>query len=336
MILGSPSLWLDCTLTRILGQRQMRNSNFLVTDQELSWRFRSLPGQVLADPTTKDRRITRLLAFWRRSILLALAAFSACPGIVSQYRLSAQEPFGAEDKGSESRRPSIPEPMVFDLVRSLGARRGEMEVNVLGEFPIGKSRSNSNGFDPLIGSSEGERGDAIEWAPEIEYALWDGFAIEFELPFENSTLEAYKFAAQWTFGTALDDRFIDGAQIIIEPDVKFQQWDLTFLYLAGMQFNERWRALGMIGVRPEIEQGEGFEHLDGILNATVFRDLDFRTTVGLETNLTFGESDRTSFLLIPQIDREMTDNLELQIGAGVRFFNASTEPLAALRVIYSR
>jgi hypothetical protein len=44
----------------------------------------------------------------------------------------------------------IPEPMIFDLVRGLGARRGEFEVNVLTQVPLNDTRSR-----------------AVEWAPEI-------------------------------------------------------------------------------------------------------------------------------------------------------------------------
>lgn len=251
--------------------------------------------------------------------------------------LFAREPFGAEDKGAEDNRPSIPEPMVFDLVRGLGAHRGEFEVNCLAEFPLTRSQASApSGFDPFGLTPGSSDRDGIEWAPEVEYAVADGFAIEFELPFENSTLEAYKFAAQWTFRTALKDRFIDGAQIIIEPDTDFETWGLTFLYLAGIQFNDQWSALGMLGVRPEIEDGEGITETDGILNMTFFRDLDLCTTVGFESNFTFGDRDRTTLLLVPQVDRELTDNLELQTGVGVGFSVEATEPLIAMRLIYSK
>ena len=279
----------------------------------------------MAPPIKRLYRAT-MLSLFAQAILLGHAA-----------TVFAREPFGAEDKGAEDNVPSIPEPMVFDLVRGLGARQGEFEINCLAEFPLGRSRASApEGFDPFGLMPGSEDRDGIEWAPEVEYALVDGFAIEFELPFENSHLEAYKFAAQWTFGTALDNRFIDGAQIIIEPDTKFEVWELSFLYLAGIQFNERWSALGMLGVRPELENGEGVTATDGLLNFTVFRDLDLYTTFGIETNFTFGDRDRTTFLLIPQVDREFTDNLELQTGAGVGFSVEGTEPLFAMRLIYSR
>ena len=91
----------------------------------------------------------------------------------------------------------------------------------------------------------------------------------------------------------------------------------------------------MIGARPEIRKGER-DHVDGILNFTVFRDLDLQTTLGLETNFTFGERERTSFLIIPQLDREITDNVEFQFGGGVGFSIDNTEPILATRLIYSR
>ncbi len=45
--------------------------------------------------------------------------------------------------------PSIPEPMVFDMIRPLGARRGELEANTLAQVNLsGASRD-------------------VEWAPEV-------------------------------------------------------------------------------------------------------------------------------------------------------------------------
>ena len=76
---------------------------------------------------------------------------------------------GAEEPHAEDHPLHIPEPLIFDLVRGLGAERGEFEANVLGEFPLGD-----------------KSGRGIEWAPEVEYAIVDGFALEFEVPFHGS------------------------------------------------------------------------------------------------------------------------------------------------------
>ena len=92
----------------------------------------------------------------------------------------------------------------------------------------------------------------------------------------------------------------------------------------------------MLGVRPELEKGDGATATDGLLNFTVFRDLDLCTTFGIATDFTIGDRDRTTFLLIPQIDREFTANLRLQTGAGIGFSVEGTEPRFAMRLIYSR
>ena len=73
----------------------------------------------------------------------------------------------------------ITEPMIFDMVRGLGAKKGEFEANVLAEILVD------------------EYGDRdIHWAPEVEFAVLDGFALELELPFVDGDTEAYKFAAR--------------------------------------------------------------------------------------------------------------------------------------------
>lgn len=287
--------------------------------------------------------VVRFKRLFIAAILVLTASASSCCAAQDRWRSNwfepselADDPFGAEDKGMEDNTPSIPEPMVFDLVRGLGADKGECEVNVLSLFPFSDPGTVANDFDPHgPASASPDRGGA-EWAPEIEYAIADGFAIEFELPFEGGHLEAYKFATQRTFGTAWGNKFIHGSQMIIEPDTRFETWELTFLYLAGIQFNERWSTLGMIGVRPQFDSSPGGEHVDGILNLTLFADLTHRLTCGLETNFTFGESDRTTFLLFPQLDYEITDQIELQLGAGPGFSAAGTEGLAGIRAIYSR
>ena len=60
--------------------------------------------------------------------------------------------------------------------------------------------------------------NVVDWAPEVEVAVTDRFALEFELPFEDGDLVAYKLAAQATFGTAFDDAYIHGKQVIVDKD----------------------------------------------------------------------------------------------------------------------
>lgn len=229
------------------------------------------------------------------------------------------EPWGAEDWGAEDAEVSIPEPMVFDLVRPLGAHRGESEVNVLAMFPFGGD--DSRGHQP------------VDWAPEIEYAVRDGFAVEFELPFEDGELEAYKFALQWTFG-AWRECVIHGAQVIVEPEKHFDECGATVLYLLGARLSQRWSTLAMLGV--ETQFGEA--HTDqaiGILNVSLFRDLSPWSTVGVECDSRLGASESSAVEIIPQLHCELTDHSELQVGVGAGFDYDGAYGLVGMRAIVS-
>jgi hypothetical protein len=83
---------------------------------------------------------------------------------------------------------------------------------MLGLVPLRQESRRVNGAqDPLGLVRRSPDWETIEWAPEIEYAVCDGVDLEFEVPMENSHVEAYKGAGQITFGIALNHRFIHGA-----------------------------------------------------------------------------------------------------------------------------
>jgi hypothetical protein len=232
---------------------------------------------------------------------------------------------------------SIPEPMVFDLVRPMGARQGELEINTLGVFPLrskGRSRSVRDLPDgSVIRDSENER---IDWAPEIEYAVFDNFAIEFELPFEDNNLVAYKFAYQWTFGTALEGSMIHGSQGIAEYNRFTEITELTLLYLNGLVLSPEWSLLSMYGIRGEaggkVERGP----LELILNATLFYILSENHALGFEVNIaTTFEEGENSVLLMPQWEWEFDPHWAIQTGVGVQFSDERTLPLLASRLIWT-
>lgn len=235
----------------------------------------------------------------------------------NRSRTDWPEPFGAEELFDGDDTPRIPEPMVFDLVRPLGARRGEAEVNVLGVLPLNRN----------LGEAE--------WAPEVEIALADGFAIEFELPFEEWSLKAYKFAGQLTFGTAFNDSFIHGAQGILEYDKDTGNLTPTLLYLAGVQFDEKWSALAMAGLRTELEGDDRGNRTETLFNFSLFRHVGDYTTVGLETNYSASLVGGTEFRLMPQVHQELQDHIMIQFGSGCLFTQEATVPEAAMRLIYS-
>lgn len=220
----------------------------------------------------------------------------------------------------EERGPRIPEPMVFDLVRPLGARRGEAEFNTLALVPLTRTTKKVDAVsDPLglVRRSPDTRG--IEWAPEVEFVLTDGIALELELPLENSSIEAYKAAGQATFGTLWDHRFIHGAQVIVQYDRQPRTWTTTWLYLAGVRVDKIWSLFGMAGPRFEHGSPIGGRHTEMLGNVTLFADITNRLVGGLELN--FGQvfNGSGSLLVMPQVHYEVDSHWMVQAGVGARF-----------------
>ncbi len=216
---------------------------------------------------------------------------------------------------------SIPEPLMFDLVRGLGARQGELEVNALAEFPL------NDGAD---------RG--VDWAPEIEYALFDGFAVELEFPFNNFELEAFKTAIQWTMGSSKDNKFIHGIQVLGEKYIHIDILELNFLYVPAYRFNEVWSAIGLFGVMFEFGSEAAEKNYTVILNASVFADINERTIVGLELNNTNAmfqrlDDNEMELLVLPQVHYEFENGFSLQMGVGPRMAAGVTDGSAVVRVI---
>lgn len=236
-----------------------------------------------------------------RGVALALIACAALPAVAHGDPLAAES-------------PRIPEPMVFDLLRPLGARAGEREVNVLAVRPLSRG--------------------STDWAPELEYAYADGQSLELELPFEDGRLTQVKFALQGTFGTGAGGRSIHGWQYIGQVDRDSGTSRNSLLYIAGYRFDPRWSMLSMVGLRQVGLRRLGPTAL--LVNHSVFYDLDPETVLGLEFNLRqdIAGDDRTRALVIPQVHRRLSELTSLQAGLGVELqTNRGPGLVAALRLI---
>lgn len=239
------------------------------------------------------------------------------------------ERVSGEDKG-----PRIPEPMVFDLIRPLGAKGGEREVNVLGLAPLRhKSKQVDNVADPLGLVRRSPDREGLEWAPEIEYAVCDGVGLEFEVPMENAHLEAYKAAGQITFGTGLNHRFIHGAQAILQYGRDAGLWTTTLLYLAGVRFDETWSVFGIFGSRAEIIGPVSNKAVELLSNVTLFADVTDRIVAGIETNVSQVVGGNTEVLVMPQVHYEIDRYWMIQAGVGARFTTGFTLPETGFRII---
>jgi hypothetical protein len=208
--------------------------------------------------------------------------------------------------------PDIPEPMVFDMIRPLGAKKGELEANTLIQRNL----------------SGPER--AVEWAPEIEYAVFDGFAIEAELPIEGTTITDYKMGLQGTFGTFANGKGIHGLQYLGLYNRADQRWESTLVYIVGLRLSDRWSTLSMIGAGDVTFTGPSKRHL--VVNHSTFFDLDAATHVGLEINARRGGDTYT--LVMPQAQFTLSQTLSLQAGFGaVRADGDTWRPRAGARLI---
>ncbi len=236
-----------------------------------------------------------------------LVMFCVCHSIVSY----AQKNFG----------PTLPEPMVFDLVRPLGAEKGEIEFNTLAIFPL-RRKGQYN----------------VHWAPEIEWAFADGYGIELELPMVNGQIEAYKLALQGTFKNPGASSFIHGWQWLSEYIVEEQIKEFNLLYIAGKEFSNGYSFLGMMGARHNLYFGDverrSSSDWDILFNGSFNRKLSETFVLSLEANYGYLIGLGQDLRLTPQIHYRISDFLYVQGGIGYEWYLNERQPIFATRVIF--
>lgn len=244
------------------------------------------------------------------------------------------------DHAGQDHRAVVPEPMVFDLVRPLGVRKGELEINVLAIHPLTRRRTGSTRAGDELGLTPLSRDRRqTEWAPEIEWAPFDDFAVEFELPFEGSKLEEIKLALQWTFDSPIEDRYMHGFQGLMERTLDTNTTAWTGLYLGAYRFNDRWSMLGMTGLSHETGPGVGGiggDRTQILNNLNLFYDVNEHWVLGFEINHAISMDGDNILLLMPQAHFEFHQNWCLQFGAGAGFSTSETLPQAAIRLIWTQ
>jgi len=207
----------------------------------------------------------------------------------------------------------LPEPMVYDLVRPLNAQKGELEINSLFLSPLSRS------------------GQTTEWAPEIEYAFLDRYAVELEFPFEGQHLGAYKLALQGTFKNE-SAQFVHGWQWIGLYNRHGRSKIFDGLYLAGYQLNPSLSVFSMTGAR--FTRAQRQTRALGLFNPSVFYNAGMRLTLGLETNLVLGNRKERQQLFMPQTHVTLTRRYSFQFGAGAtRHGTAPLKPVIGFRLV---
>ncbi len=208
--------------------------------------------------------------------------------------------------------PRLPEPMVFDLVLPLGAKKNEYEFNALSQYNFEE--------------------DAVELNPEFEYAYADGYGIEFEFPMKNTDLEAYKLALQGTFSFLTNRKFIHGWQYIGEYHKHGKAFENDLLYLFGYEFNEKWSMLNMTGFRTTDARARG--RFEGLVNANLFYTFSKNLILGLEINWESRPHEPDITLLMPQLHVQLAKHAKIQFGFGMKRSHHENFPHAASRIIF--
>lgn len=214
---------------------------------------------------------------------------------------------------AETEYPQVPEPMIFDMMRPLGAKRGEMEANTLATTSL-------SGPD-----------DKIEWAPEVEYALADGFAVEGELPFENGRLVELKLGLQAAFGTFNGGRSAHGVQYLGIYDRQARHYRNSFAYMLAHRYNHRWSSISMVGMG-DLSLSRKHGRNAAIVNHSVFYDSADGQVLGLEINYRGGADGHV--LVMPQIHQRLAHKVNVQAGLGAeRPHGDVIRPKAGIRLI---
>lgn len=258
---------------------------------------------------------------WAATPDLAPSALSSSP---IERRL--QELFSSPAAEEQRLRPgpNVPEPMVFDLIRPLGARRGELEVNVLGFVPFRRTVGRTPQFNFITGADQSkQKRPTFEWAPEIEYALIDNFALEFELPMADGRVEAFKGAAQYTLGTAFQEQFIHGFQGILFIDRTNGAVTPTLLYLAALRLDPVYTLQGMVGFSHEFGGDNPRNPTQVLFNGCLFAELNRQWTVGVEVNYAAELDGAAALLVVPQAHWNPRENISVQFGVGARALEGS-------------
>lgn len=210
----------------------------------------------------------------------------------------------------------VPEPLFFDLIRRPGAHAGEIEVNVLAGIPL---RSQPR----------------ISWSPEIEYAFARGHAIELEFDIDHDRLERVQLGFQGTFGFTSNHRFIHGWQMLAGYGLAERNIEFTGLYMFAVRLTHRlssWLLIGPRVVGP-VEGETPSARL--VLNPSLYFRLRPNLNLAIESTIVYGVGEQVA-LLLAEVEWDISQNVQVQLGLGPRWENGAVEPFLTLRTTWDR
>lgn len=232
------------------------------------------------------------------------------------------------------------EPLYIDLIRDLGARKGEREWNI--------------GFE----MKDNEKFDSYGMLIEYEFAPVNRLGFEVELPFTfygassgrsqrselpGASLNALKLATQYTFlvsdklNTSLAIGYIHEFTLVAfkaygrEPLYKGDVYSPFFV--GAKRWGSNFHSLIYAG--PVIEKGryDLAAHVEWQWNTNIHYMIPgTRNFIGIEFNKTF--ADQFNLLLRPQMRVGLADNLMVGIVSGIPIKRSNERLSSFIRLIY--
>ena len=233
------------------------------------------------------------------------------------------------------------EPLYIDLIRDLGARKGEKEWNV------------------GLGMIDNTKYDRYETLIEYEFAPIDRLGLEVELPFSfyypvaenttrdsipDNTMESLKLATQWSFFVSEKLKTSMALGYIHEFELaSFNQYKSKNLF-TGNVFNpffiaaKRWgnNFHSLLYTGPVVEQHFSTRNLEMHWQAnTNFHYMipGTRNFIGVEFNKEFYQDD-FDMIIRPQMRVGIADNLLIGIVTGIPIERESQRFSSFIRLIY--
>lgn len=212
--------------------------------------------------------------------------------------------------------PPIPEPLFLDLIRNLGSRRGELEVNSL--------------------ASTTYRGrPAVSWGPEVEYAPISGLGLELEFPMTDRQVEAIKPGAQVTLGSLAARRLDFGLLGTHEQRLQEPSSFSNLAVVTGVRFSHRVTAITIVGPSVLVEKNQR-PTFGGVLSPTVFLQVNRTATIGLELGFRIDGDGTSEQSALPQLHLNVDQHVNLQLGMGAAHDHDALRPFTAVRVSWER
>lgn len=232
------------------------------------------------------------------------------------------------------------EPIFIDLIRDLGARKGEKEWNI--------------GF----GITDKNKFDSYEGLIEYEFAPIDRLGLEIEVPITiiasnnrevkdslpSNRIESLKLAAQWSFlvsdklNTTLAlgyiNEFLFSDLNVIQQSPVFQGNLYNPFFIAAKRWGNNFHTLVYAGPHIELSFRHNHVHINHHINTNFHYMIPgTRNFIGIEINQVF-EKNEVNTIIRPQMRVGLADNLLIGIVGGIPI-NKNHERLSSfIRIIY--